>query len=261
MSGFEAAGLVLGLLPIITKGIAALVEASNSSANGSGQILEHLLTNTARGHTPFDTFIDVDELYKGKGWHNADFQNHLRTRLGGEAQAAVFISNVEDLHNELEKIRRYVEEARDAMNIGSTGKTSTIKQMKLPIKILFKQIAGTHKDHMEHIGKINTTLLELTGQSSNFVGGTASQAQIEVVQYYNKLRENSKKLYSLFHEHFPTKCHCIKEYYAAHSANLRLLRFSEKSSTQLKVLFGCDKYHRAPSPSWIELDFIPTECS
>lgn len=133
--------------------------------------------------------------------------------------------------------------------------------MKLPIKILFKQIAGTHKDHMEHIGKINTTLLELTGQSSNFVGGTASQAQIEVVQYYNKLRENSKKLYSLFHEHFPTKCHCIKEYYAAHSANLRLLRFSEKSSTQLKVLFGCDKYHRAPSPSWIELDFIPTECS
>lgn len=77
--------------------------------------MEHLLTNTARGHTPFDTFIDVDELYKGKGWHNADFQNHLRTRLGGEAQAAVFISNVEDLHNELEKIRRYVEEARDAM--------------------------------------------------------------------------------------------------------------------------------------------------
>ncbi|KAA8894846.1 hypothetical protein FN846DRAFT_785833 [Sphaerosporella brunnea] len=225
VTGIEAAGLALGIFPILIKGIRFYIDGVGTIKDWWRYkgVLSRLVRQLETEQLKFEntcghlleglvTAGEATDLVGGIGWDNPAFQEILGQRHNPK-MVKVFTESVQALHRHLEQLSKDVG-VFDNSAASSLDK-KTRKRFWKSLKLVLQQ--NDHNTLLQAVRQINEDLSTLTMQRIQTV--IIQKPAQDLAKHYNRCRSYAKSLYDVFQERLLSDaCQCA----VPHTASLRL---------------------------------------
>ncbi|KAF8244138.1 hypothetical protein K440DRAFT_663669 [Wilcoxina mikolae CBS 423.85] len=266
MTGFEIAGIALGVFPIVVKGLTTYLDGSQQVEDlwrwksSLKSIVRELKTESAIFENTceclLEGFLSADEItsrMSGEGWDDITFQYRLKERLGTNT-ADAFTEGVQELFGYLLELKSQLgldDDVKEGVKV-----SRRIRRQWRTIKLVLRKANA-----LEDIRKVNSQLERLTKTPISPV----RSRQHSTATVFNSLRVQAIDLHKIFRKFFQEKPGCLCP--APHTASVPLEilpvdRSSTSNPRRLKVLFSFDisiAIQNSTPWKWREFEFEPME--
>ncbi|KAF2006150.1 hypothetical protein P154DRAFT_529843 [Amniculicola lignicola CBS 123094] len=266
MSGVEAAGLVLGSIPLIlaglefyAKGIAvtkrywkyreefkSLTTELRTENCMFERNIEMLLTGVVKPKEMAEFIADPC----ASRWNGTEFEEKLRGRLGAPTY--------ESYMDTIEQMKNTADAFKDRLKLSPSGKVQFVEEKSLKEykkRLKFSLNKSDYSDLMTRLRNANSALYRMTTQTISLQSlQTSSKQQRHAIPKFSAINDRAHGFYSVLSSGWKCSCH------ADHSVNLRLEQRMEHVTSDdssddgeneamedpFRVLFSYSDHHTKP---------------
>ncbi|CAG7921976.1 unnamed protein product [Penicillium olsonii] len=272
VTGIEAAGLALAILPLFVNQIDGYVRGIEKikllrryrgefKRYATGLRSQHTILLNTLEDVLGEIVDDEDQIRElirnpqGEGWRDPDIQKRLRRRL--DRNYEVFMGNISGLSELLERLSHKMGINRSDIQTPSTE----VWNLRNFRKILSKPI---YDDLLVKIDGINTILRTLVDQSSNLQNTKRRKGWSHLLKRYQKARKHADGLFKAIIEGNHWRCQ-YKSHHCVHvQLQINSLRSIQKhprsdsdAKSQFQMIFSNTKDDLGCLWTWTEVVFEP----